>query len=352
MTVSIAALVTAIAAPEAGIHPSAAPGPAPGSSSYHYASGNGTAPAPAPAVPALTPSPSSPSSPPSSSSAHAGAVAYFGVSTVTLLAALAGYFALEKLPITREIRRRVQVLARNSASPSASNSLGTDEDSVGIDNRAALVDALVMTPHHGAPAVGGAERRAQRQVPAAASAAAVRGKLMHPAFSVAGTFFVTLAIFPGITAGILPDPATTDRTYKLAFTPLGFLLFNSTDFLSRIIAGRYQWISMRRLWIATVARLAFFPLFLACRVSDTEAAAFSSDAWPMLFIILLGLSNGYITTLGMMYGSSNRVVKPEEMSLAGRWMVFALTFGLTAGSAFSFAPKAYVCQCNPFTNQK
>ena len=57
----------------------------------------------------------------------------------------------------------------------------------------------------------------------------------------------------------------------------------------------------------------------------------------------------FVGTLSMMYGSSSHYVTTVEMGTAGKWMIFALTFGLVGGSFFSFALKAAICACNPFT---
>ena len=50
-------------------------------------------------------------------------------------------------------------------------------------------------------------------------------------------------------------------------------------------------------------RFAFFPLFMYCNVDHVNlVTVFDSDAYYIVFMVLFGLSNGYISTLCMIYG--------------------------------------------------
>jgi len=76
-----------------------------------------------------------------------------------------------------------------------------------------------------------------------------------------------------------------------------------------------------------------------------------------LFILLLfafGLSNGYLSTLCMMSAPSlehNPRLKgrKEDVDVAATVASFCLVGGLVIGSIASFAVRAAVCGCNPFT---
>jgi len=46
---------------------------------------------------------------------------------------------------------------------------------------------------------------------------------------------------------------------------------------------------------------------------------FTSDAWPIIFMMLFAFSNGYVASLLMMYGPSQ--VEPENAEPAGTMMV-------------------------------
>lgn len=62
----------------------------------------------------------------------------------------------------------------------------------------------------------------------------------------------------------------------------------------------------------------------------THAVIFNSDIYPIVFILLLGLTNGYFGTLAMMYGPRN--VSSDVAESTGAVMSTCLTSGLVTGS--------------------
>lgn len=159
-----------------------------------------------------------------------------------------------------------------------------------------------------------------------------------PSFSVIFTFTVTISLFPSLTVFIESTQKckSSDRFYNDLFVPFLFLLFNLFDFCGRVTAGLITPLfNQKNIWIGSVARLIFVPLFLLCNISDsTLPALFNNDAFPILFMIFFALSNGYISTLCMMMGASS--VSPADAGLAGTIMIFSLTVGLFLGACFSF----------------
>ena len=89
-----------------------------------------------------------------------------------------------------------------------------------------------------------------------------------------------------------------------------FLVFNLADYAGKQLA---VWIQLPRpskigqtcLLIATILRTALIPLFMFSNVSvgnrKTEII-FLSDAYYITFMIILGVSNGYIGNIAMMFG--------------------------------------------------
>ena len=110
--------------------------------------------------------------------------------------------------------------------------------------------------------------------------------------------------------------------------------------IHRTFAGSsYQFITPSNLWLWSLSRLIFFPLFLLCHVEGTVLPIiFASDWWPTLFMILFALSNGYISSLSMMWGPTQ--APPAYAEIAGSAMVLVMTVGLSAGSGFSFVVTA------------
>ena len=62
----------------------------------------------------------------------------------------------------------------------------------------------------------------------------------------------------------------------------------------------------RQLWllsILVILRLGFFPLFGYCNIKPrTTPVYFTHDAYPVSFMAVFALSNGYLGSLAMMYG--------------------------------------------------
>ena len=157
----------------------------------------------------------------------------------------------------------------------------------------------------------------------------VFSQIKIPALSVWFMFTVTIGLFPSITVLIESEKKCeniNDRFYNDLWTPFFFLLFNLFDFL-----GRYS----ANIWMVAVSRVIFFPLFLLCRVSGSRLPTiFKSDFFPIFFMIIFSLSNGYFSSVCMMLGPT--LTDAKDAMLAGNIMVFCLTVGLFSGAAVSF----------------
>ncbi|XP_053306632.1 equilibrative nucleoside transporter 3 [Spea bombifrons] len=154
------------------------------------------------------------------------------------------------------------------------------------------------------------------------------------------TFFISIIIFPAISAGIesVDKSSGSVWTNKL-FTPLTcFLVYNFADWSGRQIT---TWIQIpgpksKLLPMLVLLRSIFIPLFMFCNYQPRKhiyTVLFQSDVYPVVFIALLGLSNGYLGTLAMVYGPK---IVPKELSEGTAIMMsFFLSVGLAVGSAFS-----------------
>ncbi|XP_043215008.1 equilibrative nucleoside transporter 1-like isoform X1 [Amphibalanus amphitrite] len=166
-------------------------------------------------------------------------------------------------------------------------------------------------------------------------------KIKWYALSVCLVFVVTLALFPAVTAKIIPkrqedgDPNTWTRDY---FVPVCcFLLFNGCDYIGRILGGFTVWPKMNHWYLVlgfTLLRFAFFPLFMFCNNGQKNLSiVFEEDAYYIVFMVVFGLSNGYLSTLCMIYGPS--LVEPEEQNTASSMMAAFLGLGLCLGALLS-----------------
>ena len=163
-------------------------------------------------------------------------------------------------------------------------------------------------------------------------------QIMIPSLSVWGVFAVTIGIFPSLIVLLESEQKCHNdiRFYNDLYVPFFFLLFNLFDLMGRVSAGAIKPLfTAKNIWIPSMLRIVFFPLFLLCNVSDSLLpVVFKSDAFPIIFMILMAYSNGYIASLSMMIGAS--AVSPKDAQIAGTIMVFSLTLGLFTGACLSF----------------
>ncbi|CAN0449095.1 unnamed protein product [Pylaiella littoralis] len=154
------------------------------------------------------------------------------------------------------------------------------------------------------------------------------------AFAVFMAFTITLSVFPGATSKIVSSrqckPGRSRFFAGDVFVMFSFLSFNAFDLMGRLAAGLT--ITLPRAWLptASVSRLVFVPLLLACRSENSRFRnSLTADVFPLTLLPLLAVTNGYISSLSMMAGS-------QKGAWAGTAMVLFLCGGLLAGSLLSF----------------
>ncbi|KAF4105468.1 equilibrative nucleoside transporter 3 [Onychostoma macrolepis] len=155
-------------------------------------------------------------------------------------------------------------------------------------------------------------------------------------------FFISIMIFPALSSGIQSMNKDSGNPWATTyFVPLtSFLLYNVADFCGRQVTAWLQapGPTSRMLPLLVVSRTALVPLFMFCNYQPRyhlHNVFFAHDLFPVVFVCLLGISNGYLGTLPMIYGP--KVVPRELAEPAGVVMSFFLTLGLAVGSAFSVA---------------
>lgn len=158
--------------------------------------------------------------------------------------------------------------------------------------------------------------------------------------SVFYVFFISIMVFPAVSSGIQSvDKDSGSPWTSTYFTPLSsFLLYNVADFCGRQVTA---WLQVpgptsRVLPVLVLCRSALVPLLMFCNYQPRDnihTVLFTHDVYPILFNCLLGLTNGYLGTLPMIYGP--KVVSRDLAEATGVVMSFFLTLGLAVGSAFS-----------------
>ncbi|KAM6185343.1 equilibrative nucleoside transporter 3 [Rhynchocyon petersi] len=159
-------------------------------------------------------------------------------------------------------------------------------------------------------------------------------------FCVVCIFYITGIIFPAISTNIESFEKDSGSLWTTKFfVPLTtFLLYNFADLCGRQITA---WIQVpgpksQLLPGLVLLRTCFVPLFMFCNYQPRmhlKTVLFTSDIYPIVFTSLMGLSNGYLSTLALIYGP--KIVSRELAEATGVVMSFYLSLGLLLGSASS-----------------
>jgi equilibrative nucleoside transporter 1/2/3 len=167
--------------------------------------------------------------------------------------------------------------------------------------------------------------------------------LLRKLFWLAGAIFLTFAItmfYPVFTQqieSVWPISGSLRLFQPASFIPLAFLFWNVGDLLGRlapVIPALSLASRPRILFMLSLARVVFIPMYLLCNIHG-RGARFSSDTFYLVVVqFLFGLSNGYIGSSCMM--GFVEWVDIEEREAAGGFMSLCLVAGLTVGSLLSF----------------
>ncbi|PGH02517.1 hypothetical protein AJ79_07630 [Helicocarpus griseus UAMH5409] len=168
-------------------------------------------------------------------------------------------------------------------------------------------------------------------------------KLHWMALAVYLCFGVTMA-YPVFTNRIksirdIPTEQPPPRLFQSTiFIPLALLFWNTGDLVGRLVLLIPRINLSHRpfaLFLLSLARLIFIPLYMLCNVNG-RGAWIKSDLFYLVIVqFLFGASNGFIGGACMI--GAGDWVDVEEREAAGGFMGFMLVAGLTSGSFLSFA---------------
>lgn len=153
-------------------------------------------------------------------------------------------------------------------------------------------------------------------------------------------FFISIIIFPSLSSNIESVSKSSGSPWSTKyFAPLtSFLLYNFADWCGRQITAWIQVPGPKSKLLPTLVllRTVFLPLFILSNYqprAHIRTVVFDRDIYPVVFTALLGLSNGYLGTLVIVYGP--KIVPKELAEAAGVVMTFYLMLGLAVGSGCS-----------------
>lgn len=140
------------------------------------------------------------------------------------------------------------------------------------------------------------------------------------------TFTVTYLMYPGVLIAV--DAA--DNWY----TTLVMAVYNFGDLFGRLLSmWKRLWPPRKAIFIGSIARIIFIPLLVLC-----AKHIIPSQAAPYVFTALMGVSNGFIGTLSMVYSPQTPGLSSDaERASAGQLTGVCLLMGCSVGSLLQLA---------------
>lgn len=154
----------------------------------------------------------------------------------------------------------------------------------------------------------------------------VVGTVKWYGFGIVLIYIVTLAIFPGYITEDVHSLILKDWYPILLIT-----CYNVFDLVGKSFTAVYNLENANIAIAACVVRLLFFPLFIACLHGPQF---FRTEIPVSILTCLLGLTNGYLTSVLMMVAP--KAVQIQHAESAGTVMVLFLVVGLAAGSVIAW----------------
>lgn len=140
-----------------------------------------------------------------------------------------------------------------------------------------------------------------------------------------------------ITYTLFPGYATqTEIVHGLErswVTLLITCLYMIGDFSGRMLARFWKWPKPRFVWMCSVIRLLFFPLY----VISIQRLGIVDEIWIYILSFFLSFSGGYFITISVQYTTSNPKLEMNEMEIAAFTVTFFTGVGVTIGCLISFA---------------
>ena len=156
------------------------------------------------------------------------------------------------------------------------------------------------------------------------------------AISVFLVLCLTLAVFPSFF--FVTAPLNGSDSYRQLWPFIHIFLFNLGDWVGKSLP-LIKALAINNpvfMFVLSILRFVHIPFYLFGNVyvSTSLWKGMSSDAFFYFESVILGVLNGYLATLSMMYGPS-AVRNEEDRPKAGTVMIFSLTLGLAVGAYIS-----------------
>ncbi|KAF0692615.1 Aste57867_16318 [Aphanomyces stellatus] len=160
-------------------------------------------------------------------------------------------------------------------------------------------------------------------------------KCLRNQVQVSLLFMTTLALWPPLV--------TEMKSYNFphlqasGWWPLILLtIFSVMDCLGRLLIPYRFGLTKDNVWQPVALRMLLVP----CIVLTVQGIWFTHDAWSILFVLVLGFTNGYHGSLAILF--VNDCVDDDEKAVAGSFTGFFLNFGLVVGSTIGLVLSQFV----------
>ncbi|ETV86292.1 hypothetical protein H257_02711 [Aphanomyces astaci] len=164
---------------------------------------------------------------------------------------------------------------------------------------------------------------------------AVLGKCVHNQMQVALLFMTTLTLWPPLVTEM--QSHNFPSLQASGWWPLILLtVFSISDCIGRLLVSYRCGLTKANVWKPVLLRMLLVP----CIVMSVQGIAFNHDALSVLFVLVLGATNGYHGSLAILFVSE--CVGDDEKAIAGSFTGFFLNFGLVLGSSFGLILSQFI----------
>ncbi|DAZ95633.1 TPA: hypothetical protein N0F65_002262 [Lagenidium giganteum] len=151
-------------------------------------------------------------------------------------------------------------------------------------------------------------------------------KVVHLHVLITLVFISTLSLWPPLITEIksynFPSLESSGWWSLILLT-----VFSIWDCIGRFMV-RYRGVfTANNIWVAVLARFLLIPVI----VGIVKGWCFTNDWWSVIFVSILGHTNGYIGTLAIIF--VNESVDTNEQQIAGSFTSFFLNLGLVLGAS-------------------
>lgn len=154
-------------------------------------------------------------------------------------------------------------------------------------------------------------------------------KIKFMGIHVMMVFIMTFMIFPGVLVSIDPSFHLSDGWFGLILVAQ----FNVCDLIGRSLPQYGLLFNASNVYIGVYSRYLTYPLFILC----AYWSGMSNSAFVFIINTIFSVSNGYLSSLCMMFAPS--LVEDHEKATAGGYMSMFLVSGILLGSTIALGIK-------------